>query len=82
MTDSIEQEIKDLEQPLLVQLKLAPNEKARLARLAADSSCTESDYIVGLIRAQLNTRVGAAVISSATKYKEKITGPTGSVSRG
>jgi hypothetical protein len=78
----IEAAITEVTSPLLVQLNLSANEKLRLARVAQDSNLSESAYILGLVQEQLNQRIGAPTITSASAYAQKISGPSGSVSRG
>ena len=80
--EQIEQAIQEVQQPLYVTLNLSANEKQRLARVAQDSGLTEDNYILSLVQEQLNQRIGAPTIRSASSYVEKITGPSGSVSRG
>jgi hypothetical protein len=78
----LEAAIAELQTPLVLTLHLSANEKQRLQRVALDSGLSEDAYVLGLIQEQLNQRVGAPTIHSATKHAIKVTGPSGSVTRG
>ena len=84
-TPNFEELIEEVQQPLKLTIKLAANEKVRLQRLAADSSLSVEDYLASLIRDQLNTRVGAAVITGPSHLSghglKKVMGPRGTVTR-
>lgn len=78
----IEAAIAELETPLALTIQLSGEEKKRLQRVAADAGTTEDGFVLTLIREHINSRIGAATIKSATSYATKVTGPSGSVSRG
>jgi hypothetical protein len=82
--DEYDNKIEELLAPISCKLSLTGSENARLQRLCADQGLTVGELCEKLLRDEIGTRVSAPFIAgpSWSKGTVKVTGPTGSVTRG
>lgn len=82
--DQWEQKIEKLSAPIKFELQLTPSQKVRLDRIADDKGLSLQELVQLTVVDLLDSNVGAPVINAPSFAKQgpKVTGYTGSVTRG